>query len=139
MSSDDETTRIPSPSTSFEAYQVKLQEVAVTATKNSMSLPKDLSYHRSLDRKFGKRLDACSTRILSLTTRLLEFADAENETEGTSSKGKGRCKLESEEDVVDRFRFLVVDVMDQLLERAVSRLLYFPSLNFTIVAGYMSR
>ncbi|KAF8510838.1 ribonuclease H-like domain-containing protein [Gautieria morchelliformis] len=117
----DEEPEIPSPSASFDAYQVLLQSAAVSATKAAIGLPQDISYHRSLDRKFGKRLDTCSDRILSITSQLLEYAEAGNSTEGTSNtrskKGKGKRKLDSEEDIVDGFHSLVVDVMDQLLER----------------------
>lgn len=127
MPLDEEQPSIPTPSTSFDAYQVSLQSAAVAATKCCMRLPKDLSYHRSLDRKFGKRLDACSNRILSITSHLIEYAEAGNIAEGASNtgmgKGKGKCRLESEEDVVDGFHSLVVDVMDQLLERTVSSLI----------------
>jgi exosome complex exonuclease RRP6 len=121
---DNEQPKIPSPSTSFDTYQAMLQSAAVSATKCSMGLPKDISYHRSLDRKFGKRLDACSDRILAMTSRLLEYAETGNSAEAISSmamgKGKGKRRLESEEDIVDGFHSLVVDVMDQLLERTVS-------------------
>ena len=95
-----------------------------------MGLPKDLSYHRSLDRKFGKRLDACSKRILDIVSQLLEYAEAGNIAEGASSagvgmgKGKGKRRLESEEDIMDGFHSLVVDVMDPLFERTVSNLMH---------------
>ncbi|KAF8582891.1 hypothetical protein K439DRAFT_1634914 [Ramaria rubella] len=121
MSTDDEHSAVPSPSTSFDEFQTALQSAAVAATKSSLGLPKDLSYHRSLNRKFGKRLDACSDRILAITSQLLQYVDAGNELEGAPSlgtgNGKGKHRLESEDDVVDGFS-LVVDVMDQLLERA---------------------
>lgn len=122
MSSGDEQSLVPSPSTSYDAYQIALQSAAVSSIKASMSLPKDISYHRSLDRNFGKRLDACSDRILTLTSRLLDYAEASNDIEGSSTwrKDKGKRRLETEEDVVDDFHSRVVDVLDQLLERTVS-------------------
>ncbi|KAF8517423.1 ribonuclease H-like domain-containing protein [Hysterangium stoloniferum] len=122
MSSGDDESKIPSPTTSFDEYQLSLQSAAVSAIKSSMGLPKDISYHRSLDRKFGKRLDACSDRILTLTSRLLDFAQSSSVAESgphvARSGDKGKRRLENEEDVVDSFHSLVVDVMDQLLERS---------------------
>jgi len=127
MSSDAEQADIPSPSTSFNAYQVALQSAAVSAVRSSVALPKDISYHRSLDRKFGKQLDAVSDRILDLTSKLLDYAEAANDVEGvtnkTSSKGKGKRRLETEDDIVDSFHFKVVDVLDQLLEKTVRLIL----------------
>ncbi|KIJ54917.1 hypothetical protein M422DRAFT_775114 [Sphaerobolus stellatus SS14] len=124
MSSSDEQPDIPSPSTSFDAYQIELQSAAVSAVKRSVALPKDISYHRSLDRKFGKQIDDVSNRILALTSKLLDYAEAANDVEGApdraSSKNKGKRKLETEEDVVDDFHSRVVDVLDQLLERTDS-------------------
>ena len=133
MALDEEQPGIPSPSTSFDAYQVSIQSAAVSATKCSMELPKDIAYHRSLDRKFGKRLDECSDRILAITSRLLEYAESGDDAEGTSNvgigKGKGKRRLESEEDIVDGFHSLIVDVIDQLLERTVSKLRVSPMLD----------
>ncbi|OCH91136.1 hypothetical protein OBBRIDRAFT_753802 [Obba rivulosa] len=67
-----------------------------------------------MDRDFAHALDASSARVLSLTNRLIALA----QTAQTNPKGKGKERIESEDDVVDRFHSLVVDAMDQLLERA---------------------
>lgn len=60
-----------------------------------------------------------------MTSQLLEYAETGNSAEVMSNlgvgKGKGKRRLESEEDIVDGFHSLVVDVMDQLFERTVSK------------------
>ncbi|KZT11760.1 uncharacterized protein LAESUDRAFT_733747 [Laetiporus sulphureus 93-53] len=100
---------------SFNDYNNSLQTVALTATKRGAQLPADISFHRTIDRAFGRELDACSARVLSLTNRLLALAAS---VHGSNAKSKGKARLESAEDVLDDFRALVVDPMDQLLERA---------------------
>lgn len=76
----------------------------------------DLSFHRTLDRKFAKELDLTSKRLLSLTDRLAEMA-----MDAHPSKGKRavpRRKLEDEDTVVESFRSGVVSVVDRVLEDA---------------------
>ena len=101
-------------STNFESSNSELQAAALNATKLAASLPADLDFHRSLDKQFAQALDSCSDKVLNLTNRLLSFVST---IEG--SKGKGKRKLEDEEDVVDKFNSVVVDVVDQLFEKAV--------------------
>lgn len=105
----------------FDEYNAQLQTAALQATRHAVSLPStsDLSLHRSLDRTFGKELDACSERVLSLTNKLLSVI-ASGSAQG---KGKGR-KLENEDDVLDQFHTVVVDRMDELFERAVRNALW---------------
>ncbi|KAJ8080947.1 exosome nuclease subunit [Marasmius tenuissimus] len=98
-------------SASFDDFNTQLQGLALKATRNSVLLPADISYHRSMDPGFSKEIDSFSTRVLSLTNKLLTLAG----TAHPSGKGKGR--LEDEDDVVDNFHSLVVDSMDQMLER----------------------
>ena len=98
---------------SFNDYNAALQTAALKATKHSAQLPTDIPFHRSVDRAFAKDLDAASARVLSLANRLLGLVST------TDSKRKGKARLENEDDVVDSFHALVVDPMDQLLERAV--------------------
>lgn len=104
----------------FDEYNAQLQAAALQATRHGVSLPtpSDLSFHRSLDRTFSKELDACSSRVLSLTNKLISLVSASSKSNGGNNKGKSR-KLESEDDVVDHFHALVVDRMDELLEQAV--------------------
>ncbi|PBK67308.1 hypothetical protein ARMSODRAFT_1086260 [Armillaria solidipes] len=58
-----------------------------------------------------KTYDAFSSKVLFLTNRLLELAAT------IDSSGKGKGKVRSEDDVLDNFETLIVDRMDQLLER----------------------
>ncbi|KAL0062975.1 exosome nuclease subunit [Marasmius tenuissimus] len=95
----------------FDDFNTQLQGLALKATRNSVLLPADISYHRSMDPGFSKEIDSFSARVLSLTNKLLTLAG----TAHPSGKGKGR--LEDEDDVVDNFHSLVVDSMDQMLER----------------------
>lgn len=76
-----------------------------------------MSYQRTMDRQFSKDLDACSERVLGLAGRLLEFAKGK-EGAGKKEKGKGRETLR-EEDVLDGYHNVVIDVMDQLFESVV--------------------
>ena len=63
-------------------------------------------------------MDICSEKALSLTNRLLAWSS--NESSSRSRQGKGKAKLDSEDDVIDKFGGIVLDVLDQLFERAVS-------------------
>ena len=81
-------------------------------------MPPDVSFHRSMDAGLSKDLDECSARLLLLTNRLLSLASTVDAT--TLSRDKGKAKLQAQYDVVDNFHPVVVDCMDQLLERTVS-------------------
>jgi len=70
-----------------------------------------------MDPKLSQNLDAFCARILSVTNDLLTLVSTADSTQST--RGKGKLKLECQDDVVDSFQSLVVDAMDQLLERAV--------------------
>lgn len=115
---------IPSPITHFSEYEAALRSSVDSVVVASSSLPDDLSFHRSLDRQLGKRLDSNSERILTLTSKLLDLIDAGNHARRDNGRKnddrKGKRRLDSEEDVVDNFHSIVVDVLDQILERAVS-------------------
>ncbi|KAI0060351.1 hypothetical protein BV25DRAFT_1917713 [Artomyces pyxidatus] len=100
----------------FDAYNIKLQAAALKPTRLAAGLPSDLSYHRSVDRSVAKELDACSDKVLAITNRLLSLASSAETSK--SSKGKEKAKLEDQDDFLDRFQSLVVESMDQLLERA---------------------
>ncbi|KAJ3510409.1 hypothetical protein NLJ89_g4693 [Agrocybe chaxingu] len=101
-------------STSFDAYNGRLQTAALTATRKAATLPVDIVFHRSMDQSLAQDLDSLSKRVLSITNRLLGLASPVDQTQ---SKGKGKAKLESEDDVVDNFHSAVVDTIDQLLEK----------------------
>ncbi|KZT28826.1 hypothetical protein NEOLEDRAFT_1057691 [Neolentinus lepideus HHB14362 ss-1] len=99
-------------SSAFDEYNLQLQSTALKATKFAVALPSDIPFHRSIDGDLANDLDVCSSKVLSLTNALLNLASTSN------SRGKGKAKLESQDDIVDSFHSLVVDAMDHLLERA---------------------
>lgn len=104
------------PSQHFDEYTTQLQGAALNSTRHAVGLPRDLAFHRSIDPELAKDLDVFSSRVLSITNKLLHLAT----TADAANRGKGKGKLESQDDVVDSFHSLVVDAMDQMLERAVS-------------------
>ncbi|KAG6819666.1 hypothetical protein H0H93_009746 [Arthromyces matolae] len=101
-------------STSFDAFNSQLQVNALKATRNGLALPSDVAFHRSMDAEFTKDLDNLSSRVLSLANKVIALAATANTT---SSKTKGKARLENADDAVDNFHALVVDSMDQLMER----------------------
>ncbi|KII90883.1 hypothetical protein PLICRDRAFT_39491 [Plicaturopsis crispa FD-325 SS-3] len=103
-------------SSSFDEFNAQLQGAALKAIKNSVSLPSDLAFHRSIDSELAKELDAFSSRVLSVTNDLLALVSTVDASQ--AGRGKGKQKLQSQDDVVDRFESLIVESMDQLLERA---------------------
>lgn len=100
----------------FDEYNVALQTAILNPTKLAFSLPADIAFHKSVDREFAKDIDSASAKVLSLTNKLLALT--------ADGKGKSRS-LENEDDVVDNFHSIVVDAMDQLLERSVSNPIIF--------------
>ncbi|RSH77767.1 exosome nuclease subunit [Apiotrichum porosum] len=93
----------------------KALEMATTAA-NLFPDKSDISFHRTLDRRFAKDLDETSNRLLLLTDRLASLA-----VEANPQKGKHvllRRKLDDEDAVVDSFRSGVIQVVDRVLEDA---------------------
>lgn len=82
----------------------------------------DLGFHRTLDRKFAKGLDATGQRVLDLTDKLLQLAveGSQEKTKAAGGKVKPRRKVTDEDDVVDSFQATVIEPVDALLEDAVS-------------------
>jgi exosome complex exonuclease RRP6 len=111
-------------STSFPAFNSSVQAAALSATRSAAGLPTDISFHRSIDPELAEDLDAFSSQVLSLTNNLLALVATADPSQ--SSRRQGKAKLQSQDDVVDDFHSLVVDSMDQLLERTVRRP-FFPS------------
>lgn len=127
----------PSPA-DFDRFLPHITSLFDKLTTHAASLPpkSDLAFHRTLDRSFARGLDSTSERVLALTEKLLSVLEVDvagkgkdkgKEKErgtvasGSGARGKGRRKLLEEEDVVDGFRRGVVEVVDGLLEDAVSR------------------
>jgi exosome complex exonuclease RRP6 len=122
-----------SASDNFPAFLEKTTAALDALTTTAAGLPgkSDLAFHRTLDRKFGRELDVTAQQVLGLTERLLAMveAGAESSRAGPSASGpavkakpktKARRKLQDEEDVVDGYRRGVDEVVDGLLEDAVS-------------------
>lgn len=104
----------------FEDYNLKLQASILNPTKHAFTLPTDIQFHKSIDRDFAQEIEACSRKVLSITNRLLTLAT----TSTTNPGGKSKARLiVDQDDVVDDFDSVVVDAMDQLLERVVSKIL----------------
>jgi len=101
----------------FDVFNSQLQAKALNATRGALALPADVAFHRSMDSSFSQDLDAFSSGVLSLTNKLLALVATADATQ--SSRVKGKTKLQNQDDVVDNFHSLVVDSMDQLLERTV--------------------
>ena len=105
-------------SAGFDVCNAKLQATALTTIRKAVGLPSDVAFHRSMDHSFAEDLDTFSERVLLVTNRLLNLVATVDQSQGMQGKGKG--KLASQDDVVDNFHSLVVDSMDQLLEKTVS-------------------
>lgn len=104
----------------FEDYNLKLQTSILNPTKHAFSLPTDIQFHKSIDRDFAEEIEACSTKVLSTANKLLTLATSST----TNLGGGGKAKLlVDQDDILDGFDSVVVDIMDQLLESVVSGIL----------------
>lgn len=110
-------------SSSFDQFNSGLQGAALKATRNALSLPADLPFYRSVDSELSKELDAFSARVLSVTNSLLNLVTT-TEASQSGRRRKGNLTLENRDDVLDCFQSLVVDSMEQLLERAVRHIVW---------------
>lgn len=113
---------VPSPITHVGDYLSALKTAVDSTSNSAQALPDDIAFHRSLDRKFRQNLDKTSERLLTLTNRLLRLS--ETFTSGSTTRASlvkihDKPVLEDEDDVVDNFHSVVVDVMDPLLEQVV--------------------
>ncbi|KAJ7621619.1 ribonuclease H-like domain-containing protein [Mycena polygramma] len=115
MADDSNASSSALSSVSFPDFNSKVQAAALTATRSAAGLPADIPFHRSIDSDLAEDLDAFSARVLSLTNNILSLVATADPSQ--SSRRKGKAKLQSQDDVVDDFHSLVVDSMDQLLER----------------------
>lgn len=126
----------------------KITDLLDRLTTDAANLPgrSDLQFHRTLDRGFAKELDGTGERLLELTDRLVELAQAdearakEAHERGLASAGtqrgpsvasasvkkdrKGKARaIKDEEDVTENFKRTVGDALDAILESAVSLIL----------------
>ncbi|KAJ7896101.1 ribonuclease H-like domain-containing protein [Mycena olivaceomarginata] len=115
MMADPQASSSTLSSSSFPDFNSKVQTAALNATRSAAGLPADIQFHRSIDPDLAEDLDAFSSRVLSLTNNILSLVAT---ADPSSSRRKGKAKLQTQDDVVDDFHSLVVDCMDQMLERA---------------------
>ena len=110
--------RVLSPITDFPAYLSHVTTTLDRVTTHAADLPgkSDLAFHRTLDRKLAKDIDDASVRVLGLAERILRLVHEPH----TGGQGKLRRRMEDEDDVQDGYRRGVVEVVDSLLEDAVS-------------------
>lgn len=125
-------------SAGFNVCNAKIQTTALTTIRKAVGLPSDVAFHRSMDHSFAQDLDAFSERVLLLTNKLLNLATTVDQSQGILGNGKGKGKLANQDDVVDNFHSLVVDSMDQLLEKTVSFKQQSFLFNLRKNIGYMS-
>jgi hypothetical protein len=109
-----DSSQTPLTRSEFDSYYAQLQASALKTTKNAAALPADLAFHRSVDSDLASDLEACSSKVISITNMLLNLASSSK-----SAKGKGKARVRDEDDFLDRFGSLIVEPMDQLFERAV--------------------
>lgn len=96
----------------FSTFQKAVTDALLASTRTAGQIAsEDLSFHRSSSSTFSASLDAQNVRLLHLTNRLLKAAAS-----GSSSDIRAP-QLEDEDSVEDNWRG-VVDVVDDLLERA---------------------
>jgi hypothetical protein len=74
----------------------------------------DLKLHTTLDKRFAKRLNKSSDRVLTLARSLTELVGKDRQDL------KKRKRLQEEDDVVHEFTSNVQDTIDGLLEATVS-------------------
>lgn len=97
-------------STQFSPLQEKLSAALVQSTRTTNQLlAEDIDFQRSINPNVSTSLDAQSNRLLGLTSSILRFA--------TSGSDLNVPTLEDEDSLDDNWK-TVVDVIDELLEKA---------------------
>ena len=112
-----DSSQTPLARSEFDSYYAQLQASALKTTKHAAVLPADLAFHRSVNPDLASDLEACSNKVMSITNMLLDLASTVGGSK--SAKGKGKARVQDEDDFLDRFESLIVEPMDQLFERAV--------------------
>jgi hypothetical protein len=113
------STPVPGPVEDFSAF---LQNITTTLDRlttqaNSLPFKSDLAFHKTLDRTLGKDVDVAGKDVLGLTEKLLDMVEGSGRK---LSKGKGRMKVKEEEDLVEGYKRSMGEVVEGLLEDAVS-------------------
>ena len=94
----------------FKSLQDAVQAALISTTRTVGQISsEDLGFHRSLNLEVGKALDEQSSRLLGLSSSILQSAAALTESNAPI--------LQEVDDVDNNWRG-VVDVVDSLLERA---------------------
>ncbi|CAK9781419.1 hypothetical protein CC85DRAFT_325791 [Cutaneotrichosporon oleaginosum] len=108
---------VPSEFATFVDTMTKALEAS---TSHAAEFPdkSDMMFHRTLDRKFAKGIDASGDRVLKLADSLLQLTVDSQPKANKATRVKARRKLADEDDVVDSFQSTVVDHVDSLLEDA---------------------
>ncbi|KAF3490972.1 exosome component 3'-5' exonuclease [Arthroderma uncinatum] len=106
----------------FTPFQEQVQAALISSTKTTgQIIAEDLAFHRSLDSNVTKSLDEQGNRLLNLTNSLLRIASSNNPDSPFSSnsrtKSARRPVLRDEESIDENWKS-VVDVIDELLEKA---------------------
>ncbi|PWY97977.1 hypothetical protein BCV70DRAFT_202466 [Testicularia cyperi] len=125
-SSSSTSDAIPNPKTDLSAYLLRLQSALQPLTRNASQIPShgDLAFHRSMDRKLGKKLDAESDRILDTISDLAMWVAADSRApkiplmaERKDSKGKLKLEL-ADVTTKESFNTNIGELVDHLLENA---------------------
>ena len=105
----------PDPSANFADVLRKVTKELDDVTTQGADLPpkSDLSFHRTLDKEMGKKLDEASSRILEMAQELLALVDPHFTL-------KQKTFADPAEDLTERYRKNVVPSVDGLLEQTVS-------------------
>ena len=99
------------PTQDFKSLQESVQKSLISTVKTANRLAaEDLGFQRTLNPDVGQNLDDKTSRILKLSSRLLQSA-------AKACGVKSAPKLEDAEDVDMKWRG-VVDVVDSALEKA---------------------
>jgi hypothetical protein len=105
----------------FMEFCERMTASLTASTEAAAELPEksDMGFHRTLDRKFAKGIDATGERIMDIANSILKVA-AQSPSLDSKADGKKVAyrPLEDEDTVVDHFRSVVTEIVDQLLENA---------------------
>ncbi|KAK2873728.1 hypothetical protein FQN49_002126 [Arthroderma sp. PD_2] len=105
----------------FTPFQEQVQAALISSTKTTgQIIAEDLAFHRSFDPNTTKSLDEQGARLLNLTNSLLRIASSNNPDSPFSNpkaKTARRTVLRDEESIDENWKS-VVDVIDELLEKA---------------------